>query len=112
MTTMVPRLRRSLTGLRSTCKVVMFAPKTYIVVCHGCGKFYEKVSSFLSAPIAVKFPASLNGTSWVVPNLACPECMKTPEVVREAYLHGMSPAARERAFAEFPQWEPRLKELH
>lgn len=89
----------------------MFTEKKYIVVCHGCGRFHEYVSAFISAPMSIGFPPDAQGRRWVVPNLGCPECLADPtKPIRHAFDHGMSAAAMARAESEFAaEWRAKLE---
>lgn len=89
----------------------MFTRKTYVVVCHGCGRFHEYVSEFISAPMSIGFEPDAQGRRWIVPNLGCPECLADPtKPIREAFYHGMSSEARARATREFnAEWRAKLE---
>jgi hypothetical protein len=92
----------------------MFTEKTYTLVCHGCGRFHEKKAMFLSAPMSYGFPG-VNGTTWSIPALGCPECMATPRdangdgPIGRAWKHGATPEAKARMNAEWPEWRTKLE---
>lgn len=97
----------------------MLSEKTYILVCHGCGKFHEKKSCFMSTPLSIGFTGTGDRLmTWAVPAMGCPDCMavQTPNrddhPIRRAWLNGMTPEARERANREFKEWEPKLEAKH
>lgn len=95
----------------------MFTEKIYILVCHGCGRFHEQRAQFLSAGSALAFEStSRKDVKWVVPTLGCEDCLHThtdnpdDHPIRKAFLHGMTPEARDRANREFKQeWEAKLE---
>lgn len=95
----------------------MFSEKDYIMVCHGCGKFHIVRSMFISTPCAIQF--KVEGSCYIVPNYACPECNHEPSVIgpdnryvgriRDAFLFGMSAESRERANREFYEaWRAKI----
>lgn len=94
----------------------MFAPKVYILVCHGCGKFHEMKSEFISVPMSARFDIPESNKSWCIPCLGCPDCMATPRdsngdgPIARAWKNGMTPEAWARANKEFTEWLPILEE--
>lgn len=103
----------------------MFTKKTYILVCHGCGRFHEKESEFLSVPFSIGFDVPNTNNRWSIPALGCPECMATPRTmgpngkedrskhpIANAFDNGMTLEARARANSEFLEWLPKLEARH
>lgn len=94
----------------------MLSPKLYILVCHGCGAFFELEASFLSSPLAIQFEVPGEKRSWCVPMRGCPTCAAIVTERREdhpiarAFAHGMTPEARARANREYAEtWLARLE---
>ena len=75
--------------------------KTYTLACHGCGTIHEHRAMFLSSPLAVSV-LNADGKEITLGCYACSDCQK-PENghrIKDAFNHGMSPAAHERLKAE------------
>lgn len=93
------------------------SPKTYILVCHGCGAFHELETAFLSSPLAISFDVPGEPRrSWCVPMRACPTChaivteRREDHPIARAFAHGMTPEARARANREYSEtWLARLE---
>jgi hypothetical protein len=81
----------------------MLAPKDYIMVCHGCGKFHTVHSAFISSSVAIRLE------NWCIPCYSCVDCRQVPERIYEAWKNGMSADARAKAQSEFEsEWKEKL----
>lgn len=54
--------------------------KKYNCVCHGCGKFWDKMADFLHSPLGIM---EKEGKEYVV--TGCDECIKVPNKIAMAY---------------------------
>lgn len=84
----------------------MLTEKTYTVVCHGCGKIHQVKACFMSTPLSMELTNG-RGMYWTLGCHGCPECMKDPSIIREAWEKGIK---RETIAAANKNWAAWMEE--
>jgi len=85
----------------------MFAPRDYVIACHGCGNIRSERTAFLSA--ALSLGATRGDKTYCVPALACDDCKAIPGRIRSAFDNGPSADARATFDAQLDGWLTRIE---